>query len=210
MTRKRRPPLTPEQRAAKQQRDREYRARKVAQARERGESIAAAYGHRRAAGPRRTVRGPGGETVYRTGNKAVALRLLKQAAAEGKTISIRGTFQTEQGWRHATLDGGTSAQRRAFDRLLDEPALGAAGDLTAPRAAPSRGARRAGRPGRFDPPTGAGGSSGGEGVIEIRIGGQGFDAQRVLDAYLAWLDEVADPGDDWWDFLDWWADHDYA
>ena len=209
---KRRPALTPEQRARKQERDRAYRARKVQEAKAAGLPSSVGYGHGRRAGlpsvaelrqagvlpsrpssrPPRVLRrteGPGGSASFRTGSKASLQRILRDAAAKGQNVAIRGTFDTSQGWRQVTLDGSGRGGR---DFIGDLAAGGTAGGGDTGRD----------RLGRIDTPTARQGRQGGP-VVEIRTGAGGISAADVWAAWLAY-------DGDWWDFLADWADAEYV
>ena len=231
MSRKRQA-MTPDQRAAKQARDRAYRARQVAQAKAAGLPSAVAYGHGRRVGappvaelrasgalpsrpprraPRVLRRTVVGDTVaVRTGNKAEAERVLRDAAEAGQTVTITGTFKTRSGFRRVTLNGRSADQRdfigtRAQNPTADDGIDGSAAPADYAQGGGGAGGGQSGggrsRLGRMDTPTSRGGRTTGA-VVEIRTGGPGADA---ADVYAAWIDYDGD----WWDFLADWADSEY-
>lgn len=224
MAKGKRPALTPEQRARKNERDREYRARKVAEARAAGLPASVGWGKAKRAGlpsvaelrssgvlpaprtPRapkvlRATNGPGGEVVYRTGNKASMQRMLRQAADAGQNVAIRGTFRTGAGWRQVTLDGSTAEQRSFVDRLGGGSGGGGqGGDDGGDAGELGGGFSGRDRVGRTDTPTSRGGRD--SGAVEMRVGGAGISAADLWAAWMAYDGE-------WWDFLADWADSEY-
>lgn len=139
-----------------------------------GGSMAGVTAGRPRGGPRRVVEA-GGSRIVQTGSKAVFRAEVKAAAAAGRDVVVRATFQTSGGeWRTRRIDS--------------ERQLGAG----------SSGEGSGVRPGRID--AAAGSPRGGQ-LVEVQTvaPGRGVDAGAFLD----YLDEY-DEGGEWEALYDAW------